>query len=172
MAGPLGCDVRYERSCPVNRHRRDNKNEIAAQVSPPSETSTSFLKHLSKQDVDGRVKPGHDANGLDANQETRQPVSKQCLVKVFPFRIKAMNELDFPCSRPMFYRLLSLNGIAGIVEDLVVNQQLGRPRDGAGRGASRERRAAAGLLDKGGVSAFSSCGQGVEDAGVGDGPRH
>jgi hypothetical protein len=33
-------------------------------------------------------------------------------------------------------------------------------------------RAAAGILAKGGLSAFSSCGQGVEDAGVGDGPEH
>jgi len=37
-------------------------------------------------------------------------------------------------------------------------------------GPGRERRADAGILAKGGLSAFSSCGQGVEDAGVGDGP--
>ena len=28
---------------------------------PSSRASTSFLRHLSKQDVDGRDKPGHDS---------------------------------------------------------------------------------------------------------------
>jgi hypothetical protein len=36
---------------------------------------------------------------------------------------------------------------------------------GAGQGPGRERRVDAGILAKGGLSAFSSCGQGVEDAG-------
>jgi hypothetical protein len=46
-----------------------------------------------------------------------------------------------------------------------------RPRPGAGQGPVRERRADAGILAKGGLSAFSSCGHGVEDAAVGDGPK-
>src|SRR6266436_1337007 len=46
-------------SCP----RRDTPPRYAAGT-PSSRASTSFLRHLSKQDVDGRDKPGHDSGKL------------------------------------------------------------------------------------------------------------
>jgi hypothetical protein len=90
-----------------------------------------------EQDVDGRDEHGHDdADGLrrslsvvmaglvPATHASLLSVSEQAFVQVLPFRIEAVNKPDLPGSRPMLHVLFFLDGIADIIEDLIVDEQL------------------------------------------------
>src|SRR5450432_2887298 len=50
--------------------------------------------------------------------------SEQTFVEILPLRIETVDESHLPGPRPMFYVFLSLDGIANIVENFVIDQQL------------------------------------------------
>src|SRR5579883_966070 len=87
---------------------------------------TKTLRH-------GRARPGHprlaahaEGRGCPPSRRLRghDELRSQARGQITPLRIHLVNEPDLPRPRPVLDRLLALNGVADIVEALVVDQQL------------------------------------------------